>query len=126
MIKGIENFQPNTLAFNRIQNDRNNAVLKKQEEQQIAEKKEQQSQPRDLDLRLDDIRPRQNASLEDISLSLNESTSFEMKGRDSDIELLDMEKAVSDMQKDQALMQYQYFVGESPILNNEDGIVIAK
>ena len=129
MIKGIEGFQPNTIAFNRIQNDRNNAILKQAEEQQqqnVKDSSEQQGASRDLDLRLGEIKPRQNASLEDISLSLNESTSFEMKGRYSDIESLDMEKAVSDMQKDQALMQYQYFVGETNILNNEDGIVIPK
>ena len=36
---------------------------------------------------------------------------FEMKGIDSDINSLDMEKAVSDLDKDQVLKQYQYFVG---------------
>ena len=80
----------------------------------------------DIDLRLSDIRPRQNASLEDISLCLNEPKGFEMKGRESDLEALDMEKAVSDMQKDQALMQYQYFVGDQSIMGSEDGIVIPK
>ena len=49
-----------------------------------------------------------------------------MKGRESDLASLDMEKAVSDMQKDQALMQYQYFVGDTNIANSEDGIVIQK
>lgn len=84
--------------------------------------------PKSMDLRLGDIRPRANASLEDISLSLNESAStFDMKGRESDILSLDMEKAVSDMQKDQALMQYQYFVGDSnPFMSDEDGVVVVK
>ena len=36
---------------------------------------------------------------------------FDMKGIDSDINSLDMEKAVSDLDKDQVLKQYQYFVG---------------
>lgn len=35
----------------------------------------------------------------------------EMKGADSDILSLDMEKAISDMRKDQVLQQYQFFVG---------------
>jgi len=84
--------------------------------------------PKEMDLRLDDIRPRTNVSIEDISLSLNESASnFEMKGRESDITSLDMEKAVSDMKRDQSLMQYQYFVGEAnPFSSSADGIVIAK
>lgn len=127
MIKGIENYQAN--LYNRIQNTQNDAALRKINEQTAnAEEKKQQvpSKEADIDLRLGDIRPRANASLEDISLSLNEPKGFDMKGRDSDIGSLDMEKAVSDMQKDQALMQYQYFVGDTNLVNNEDGIVIAK
>lgn len=129
MIKGIDSLQTlNYNAYNRINsNDRvdlnksgREAEVKAQEKQQVSE------QPKSLDLRLEDIRPRQNAALEDISLSLSDHGAFEMKGRDSDLESLDIEKAVSDMQKDQALMQYQYFVGDTNIVNNEDGIVIAK
>ena len=126
MIKGIDNLQ--TGLYNRIPNTQNEAALKKINEQAASseEKKQEPSKEVSLDLRLSDIRPRANATLEDISLSLNEPKGFEMKGRDADIETLDMEKAVSDMQKDQALMQYQYFVGDSGIMNSEDGIVIAK
>lgn len=39
--------------------------------------------------------------------------SYELKGADSDIANLDVEKALSDMEKDQVLWQYQFFVGES-------------
>lgn len=35
----------------------------------------------------------------------------EMKGAESDIKSLDMEKAISDMRKDQVIQQYQFFVG---------------
>ena len=37
---------------------------------------------------------------------------YELKGMASDIASLDVEKAVSDMKKDQVLQQYQFFVGE--------------
>ena len=37
---------------------------------------------------------------------------YELKGMDSDISKLDIEKALSDMKKDQVLQQYQFFVGE--------------
>jgi hypothetical protein len=37
---------------------------------------------------------------------------FALKGIDSDINSLDAEKAVSDLNKDQILQQYQYFVGD--------------
>ena len=125
MIKGIDNYQAGLI--NRIQNAQSTAALKKVNEQAAAKEKEQDSvKETALDLRLEDIRPRANASLEDISLSLNEPKGFEMKGRNSDIETLDIEKAVSDMQKDEALQQYQYFVGDTNLFASEDGIVIAK
>ncbi len=38
---------------------------------------------------------------------------YELKGADSDITKLDVEKAISDMQKDVVLEQYQFFVGKS-------------
>ncbi len=125
MLKGIDNLQAlNYSAYNRVSEQLRTPVNPEQ-----AQKEQQPKEQRtvgSIDLRLDDIKPRKNASLEDVSLSLNEPNGFEMKGRDSDLASLDMEKAVSDMQKDQALMQYQYFVGETNILNNEDGIVIQK
>ena len=125
MIKGIDNYQASMI--NRIQNAQSEAALKKVNEQAVAaQKKQEPVKEAALDLRLEDIRPRANASLEDISLSLNEPKGFEMKGRDADIEALDMEKAVSDMQKDEALQQYQYFVGDTNLFSSEDGVVIAK
>lgn len=125
MLKGIDNLSAlNYSAYNRVSEQ-----LKTQVTPEQAKKEEQPKEQRtvgSIDLRLDDIKPRKNASLEVVSLSLSEPNGFEMKGRDSDLADLDMEKAVSDMQKDQALMQYQYFVGETNVLNNEDGIVIQK
>ena len=80
-----------------------------------------------LALDLEAVRPREDASLENISLSFKSNSEFEMKGRDSSLKALDIEKAVSDMQKDQSLLQYQYFVGDSNIIrNDEDGVVFQK
>lgn len=42
---------------------------------------------------------------------------YELKGADSDITSLDVKKAISDLDKDKVLEQYQYFVG-----NKEGGI----
>ncbi len=128
MIQGINNFQPvDYNILNRINDDHRVGAKITQADQNVQPKAhEEAASAKALDLRLDDIRPRQNASLEDIKLSLNDTASFDMKGRESDIETLDLEKAVSDMQKDQALMQYQYFVGDTHVPDPEDGIVIAK
>lgn len=80
-----------------------------------------------LALDLEAVRPREDASLENISLSFKSNSEFEMKGRDSSLKALDVEKAISDMQKDQSLLQYQYFVGDSNIIrNDEDGVVFQK
>ena len=127
MLKGIDSLQFNYSNYNRINSPAENNGLKKLNEETAAALANQDNAgAKEINLRLDDIKPRQNASLEDISLSLNEPSGFEMKGRESDILSLDMEKAVSDMQKDQALMQYQYFVGDNNLMGSEDGIVIAK
>lgn len=56
---------------------------------------------------------RRDAGLEDISLTFNKQEEFDYIGRDSDIRSLDVEKAISDMKKDQILQQYQYFVGSA-------------
>lgn len=40
---------------------------------------------------------------------------YELKGVDSDIANLDVQKALSDMKKDHILEQYQFFVGTSGI-----------
>lgn len=71
---------------------------------------------------------RQDAKLEDISLTFNKQEDFDYIGQDSDIRSLDMVKAISDMKKDQVLQQYQYFVGSVRNLNvgSTDGIVFAK
>lgn len=73
---------------------------------------------------------KQDARLEDISLTFNSQDDFGYLGQDSDIHSLDVEKAISDMEKDRMLKQYQYFVGSSVNLYEQhqtaDGIVIPK
>ena len=58
---------------------------------------------------------KQNAPLEDISITFHKQDDFGYIGRDSDIRSLDVEKAISDMRKDQILQQYQYFVGSKTV-----------
>lgn len=71
---------------------------------------------------------RQDAKLEDISITFNKQEKFDYIGQDSDIRSLDMERAISDMKKDQVLQQYQFFVGSAKNLlaDNADGMVFAK
>ena len=82
----------------------------------------------DVNEKTSPVAPRQDAPLEDISLTFNKQDDFGYIGQDSDIHSLDVEKAISDMRKDQVLQQYQYFVGSSRDLmaGTMDGIVLAK
>lgn len=70
------------------------------------------------------------ADLDNVSLKFNKDDSFGYIGMDSSLDNLDMQKAISDMQKDQVLQSYQYFVGSADSLFGEqssaDGIVIMK
>lgn len=70
------------------------------------------------------------ADLEQVSLTFNKEDGFDYIGTDSNPENLDMQKAISDMQKDQILQSYQYFVGSAGSLYDgmpaEDGMVVLK
>lgn len=48
--------------------------------------------------------------LENISIGFNKQDDFSYIGKDADIEQLDMQKAISDMKKDNLFHQYQFFV----------------
>ena len=104
---------------------RESSNLKPQEESVPSKQPEEVS----LSLNLDGIRARQNMSLDDVSVSMNQpsSSSFEMKALSFRPDEDEVDKALSDMQKDSALMKYSYFVGESNvIMDNEDGVVLLK
>lgn len=73
-----------------------------------------------------DNRPK-NANLDDVSMTFNRQESYGYIGKDRDVSLLDMERAINMMRQDSALQDYQYFVGNNKdIFNSEDGRVIAK
>ena len=62
-----------------------------------------------------------------VSLTFNKGDDFSYIGSDSDIKILDMQKAISDMKQDSILQEYNYFVGNSAnVVNSEDGTVLAK
>ena len=70
------------------------------------------------------------SDLANVSLTFNREDDFGYIGKDSDPEALDMQKAISDMRKDQVLQSYQYFVGSAGNLFDGqpslDGMVIMK
>lgn len=73
-----------------------------------------------------DDRPR-HANLDEVSVSFNKGDDYSYIGKDKDTELLDMQKAVSDMRQDTILQDYRYFVGQgTSIFQSEDGVVMIK
>lgn len=106
-------------------------TVKRQEEKQNAEEgnlQNLQSNYAPSNASLEDNRSR-IANLENISLTFHKEDTFDYIGSESEIGNLDVEKAVSDMKKDQVLQEYQYFVGTDAsklFQESEDGKVIQK
>ncbi|MCR4611771.1 MAG: hypothetical protein K5644_07730 [Lachnospiraceae bacterium] len=49
----------------------------------------------------------------DYASAYDASKEYSMKGSESELKNLDVVRAISDMQKDRAISQYQYFVGDN-------------
>lgn len=60
----------------------------------------------------DQLPVEQNFTSYDYAKSYQPDETYELKGAESDISKLDVEKTMSDLDKDKVLEQYQYFVGE--------------
>ena len=60
----------------------------------------------------DQLPVEQNFTSYDYAKSYQPDETYELKGAESDISKLDVEKPMSDLEKDKVLEQYQYFVGD--------------
>ena len=60
----------------------------------------------------DQLPVEQNFTNYDYAKSYQPDETYELKGAESDISKLDVEKTMSDLEKDKVLEQYQYFVGD--------------
>lgn len=106
--------------------------VKKQDEELLQQQMQQEvaSPQIDVSQHPSNQAPRM-ANLEDISLTFNANETYDYIGRDADLQNLDMMSAISDMQKDKVLEQYQYFVGPkdftAPVVAaTPDGMVVQK
>ncbi|MDD6195040.1 MAG: hypothetical protein PUB19_09095 [Lachnospiraceae bacterium] len=59
-----------------------------------------------------EVESRQTFGAYDYASQYNPDATYSLKGAESDIRSLDVEKAISDMRKDEVIHQYQYFVGQ--------------
>lgn len=122
-------------AYNRIENIskppvepvKPAAVETQPQENPVKQQEEKEAPQLKINLNLDGIRSRGNASLEDISRDFTRRDGFSLTNMDPVAMQNEMDKAVSEMNKDQSLKQYQVFVGSgNVIVDDEDGIVTMK
>lgn len=92
----------------------NSIRLNELRNQQIMASKEAHLQQKEITAPVQEVKPlEQTYTSYDYAQEYRAGETYELKGVDSDINKLDVAKAVSDMEKDQILMQYQYFVGDA-------------
>ena len=91
----------------------NSIRLNELRNQMIMASKEANLQPVEPELKIDkSVQLEQTYTAYDFAQEYRAGETYELKGEDADINKLDVAKAVSDLDKDQILQQYQYFVGE--------------
>ena len=79
--------------------------------QSAAKKPETESVSSESDREL-----KQDFNASDLADQYDSRKNYDLKGKDSDIRSLDVEEAISNMQKDSIIKQYQYFVVDQPEL----------
>ncbi|MBQ7658215.1 MAG: hypothetical protein IJS16_04450 [Butyrivibrio sp.] len=131
-LNNIGSYVPGYNAYN-IPSVKDNPQIQPQPEvkQQPSPQQEQQQEKKGLDLTVTPAR--ENASIENVAISFGQydSSSLDIYS-DMGLASRDMKQAISGMQKDRILHEYQYFVGgkdltgkpSNIIAGTEDGIVI--
>lgn len=95
----------------RLSELRNQQIQAAQEGRSVQEAQVAQEK---LPIHAEDIRAQQTYTSYNYAQEYRAGEVYDLKGVDADLAKLDVEKAVSDMEKDQILQQYQYFVGDAP------------
>jgi hypothetical protein len=87
--------------------------------------KDQDKPESGLDLSVE-VSSRENASIENVAISFGQydASSLELFG-DGGLASRDMRQAISGMQKDRILHEYQYFVGGKDLTGKENSNIIA-
>ena len=131
-LNNIGSYVPGYNAYN-IPSVKDNPQIQPQPEvkQQPSPQQEQQQEKKGLDLTVTPAR--ENASIENVAISFGQYDSSTLDiYSDMGLASRDMKQAISGMQKDRILHEYQYFVGgkdltgkpSNIIAGTEDGIVI--
>lgn len=80
--------------------------------QQLAVTTQEKAAKRESVIEQEEVPVEQTFSSFDFAQTYKPDATYELKGEDSDVSGLDVEKTLSDLEKDKVLEQYQYFVGD--------------
>ena len=80
--------------------------------QQLAVITQEKAVKRESVIEQEEVPVEQTFSSFDFAQTYKPDATYELKGEDSDVSGLDVEKTLSDLEKDKVLEQYQYFVGD--------------
>lgn len=80
--------------------------------QQFAVTTQEKAVKRESVIEQEEVPVEQTFSSFDFAQTYKPDATYELKGEDSDVSGLDVEKTLSDLEKDKVLEQYQYFVGD--------------
>ncbi len=133
MAMNVNGYMPGFNAYNIPSVKDNSQIIPPVEDkvrQENAPAREDKKQDFDLSV---EVPARENASIENVAISFGQydSSSIDLFG-DIGLASRDMKQAISGMQKDHILHEYQYFVGkdlagrenQNIIAGNSDGIVL--
>ena len=136
-INGLGSFDMMS-AYNRIDfADRTAGIVKPVNEEVSKEansvqengnqKAQEEKQELKVNLNLEGMRRRPSVSFDDISRDFAKREPYSLTRVDDKAMQNEIMKAVSEMEEDQSIQQYQYFVGgNNVILDDEDGTVVMK
>ena len=97
------------------------------ENRDIEVKRVNESAANTSDTRNESAAGNRNGDVGEIADRLKTGNGFSSVDKVARIGYYDVQKAYSDLEKDESLKQYQYFVGKGEIIDDsEDGIVIRK
>lgn len=122
MLSGISSYRPYEIPMVSTEEVKLQDMQREQQKLTVPEENDSQKPQQPVE----DFRTG-TADLENISLTFNKEETFDYIGTESGLANLDMQKAISDMRKDEILQGYQYFVGSAnSLFQSEDGMVIPK
>ena len=122
----LGNYMPGYNAYNIPSVKDNTPVAPSPQQADVnlqPEDKKQEEKGGALDLTVS-VPARENASIENVAISLGQydSSSIDLYG-DMGLASRDMKQAISGMQKDHILHEYQYFVGGKDLTGKESNII---